>query len=74
METKGIMTKFYENYDEDGRLHFVGTDMATNYMRPEVDAMDDEFFELYLRYHFSICERPDLVGASHHFLDVFRKQ
>ena len=56
------------------RLHFVGTDMATNYMRPEVDAMDEEFFNLYLQYHFSICERPDLVGASHHFLDVFRKR
>ena len=56
------------------RLHFVGTDMATNYMRPEVDSMDEEFFNLYLQYHFSICERPDLVGASHHFLDVFRKR
>lgn len=55
------------------RLHYVGTDMATNYMRECVDAMDDELFELYLRYHFSICERSDLVGASHHSLDVFRK-
>ena len=55
------------------RLHFIGTDMATNYMRPVVDEMDDDFFELYLKYHFSICERGDLVGASHHFLDVFRK-
>ena len=55
------------------RLHYVGTDMATNYMRKEVDAMDDDFFALYLRYHYVICERPDLVGASHHLLDVFRK-
>ena len=55
------------------RLHFVGSDMATNYMRATVDEMEDEFFEMYLRYHFSICERADLVGASHHFLDVFRK-
>ena len=55
------------------RLHFVGTDMATNYMRPEVDAMDEEFFQLYMQYHFSICERADLVGASHHFLDIHQK-
>ena len=55
------------------RLHFVGTDMATNYMRGAIDEMDDEFFDLYLRYHFSICERGDMVGTSHHFLDVFRK-
>lgn len=55
------------------RLHYVGTDMATNYMRKEVDAMDDEFFALYLKYHYAICERADLVGASHHLLDVFRR-
>lgn len=55
------------------RLHFVGTDMATGYLRDTVEQMDDELYELYLRYHFAICERPDLVGVSNHFLDVFRK-
>lgn len=55
------------------RLHYVGTDMATNYMRGVVDEMDDDFFEMYLRYHFYICERADMVGTSHHILDVFRK-
>lgn len=55
------------------RLHFVGTDMAANYMRNVVDEMDEEFFELFLKYHFTICERKDMVGVSHHFLDVFRK-
>ena len=55
------------------RLHYVGTDMATNYMRSTVDEMDDELFGLYLKYHFSICERCDCVGTSHHVLDVFRK-
>ena len=55
------------------RLHYVGTDMATNYMRQTIDEMDDEMFNLYLRYHFAICERSDLVGASHHMLDIFRK-
>lgn len=56
------------------RLHFVGTDLATNYMRDAVDAMDEDTFQLYLNYHFTICERADLVGASHHFLDIFRKE
>ena len=55
------------------RLHYVGTDMATNYMRQTIDEMDDALFDLYLRYHFAICERSDLVGASHHILDIFRK-
>ena len=55
------------------RQHYVGTDMATNYMRQAIDEMDAELFDLYLQYHFSICERSDLVGASHHILDIFRK-
>lgn len=55
------------------RLHYVGTDMATNYMRDVIDGMDDDFFRLYLQYHFSICERPDCVGVSHHILDIHRK-
>lgn len=55
------------------RLHYVATDLATNYMRDAVDGMDDEVYALYLKYHFSICERPDLVGASHHMLDILRK-
>ena len=56
------------------RLHYVGTDMATNYMRAEIDAMEEDFFQLYLRYHFAICERQDMVGVSHHILDVFRRE
>jgi SAM-dependent methyltransferase len=55
------------------REHYVGTDMATNYMRDVIDEMDDEFFALYLNYHFSICERTDCVGVSHHILDIHRK-
>lgn len=56
------------------RLHYLGTDMATNFMRQTVDEMEDELYELYLQYHFSICERPDMVGATHHILDVSRKK
>jgi hypothetical protein len=55
------------------RLHYVGTDMATYYMRSVIDEMDDELFELYLKYHSAICERPDCVGVSHHILDIHRK-
>lgn len=60
------------NFDVQ-RLHYVGTDMATNYMRSAIDEMEEDFFELYLKYHFVICERSDMVGTSHHILDVFRK-
>lgn len=73
--------QLYRREDIDGliegmdvtRLHYIGTDMATNYMRGVIDGMEDEFFQLYLRYHFTICERADMVGTSHHILDVLRK-
>ncbi len=55
------------------RLHYVATDLMTNHMRETVDAMDDELFELYLRYHFTVCERDDMVGVTHHSLDVFKR-
>ncbi len=56
------------------RLHYVGADMYTNYMRDCVDSMDDELFKTYLNYHFSVCEREDMVGISHHILDIFQKE
>ena len=55
------------------RLHYVATDLATNFIRDTVDSMSDEEFEDYLNYHFAVCERADMVGATHHMLDVFRK-
>lgn len=55
------------------RLHYVATDLFTNYMRSTVDEMDEATFALYLRFHFAVCERPDMVGITHHSLDVFRK-
>ena len=55
------------------QLHFVATDGYTNHMRETVDKMDDKTCEIYLKYHFAICERQDMVGFSHHTLDIFRK-
>lgn len=55
------------------RLHYVGTDMLTRLMDQTIDSMDDEIFDIYMRYHLSICEREDMVGVTNHMLDVFRK-
>ncbi|MBO4679469.1 MAG: DUF4298 domain-containing protein [Lachnospiraceae bacterium] len=55
------------------RIKLVATDGATNYMADTVDAMDDETFEKWMEYHLLICERQDLLGASHHTLDILRK-
>lgn len=55
------------------RLHYVATDGCARLMRESVDAMDDEQFALFLKYHFATCERADLAGVTSHAVDVFRK-
>lgn len=55
------------------RVRLVATDGATNYKRELIDAMDDETFAKWMDYHFTICERQDLIGASHHTLDILRR-
>ncbi len=55
------------------RLHYVSTDLFTNYMREVIDSMSGDEFELYLKYHFAVCERADMCGITHHSLDIFRK-
>ena len=56
------------------RIKLVATDGATNYKREYIDAMDDETFSKLMDYHFVICERQDLIGASHHTLDILQKE
>ncbi len=55
------------------RVKLVATDGATNYMRPCIDAMDAETFSKWVEYHLTVCERQDLIGASHHTLDILCK-
>lgn len=61
-----------QNFDVT-RLHYLASDGFANYMRDTVSNMDEKTFELYLKYHFATCERQDMVGISHHTLDIFRK-
>ncbi len=56
------------------QLHFVASDGYANHMRETVDQMDDRMYELYLKYHLATCERLDMMGYSHHTLDIFRKE
>lgn len=55
-------------------LHLVATDGYANHMRAAFAEMDEYTYEVYLKYHFATCERQDLIGMSHHSLDIFRKE
>lgn len=52
------------------RIKIVSPDGPSDFMRPVLNAMDEETFELFLNYHWSVCERADLIGAGSHTLDI----
>ena len=54
-------------------LHTVATDGMTHHFKDKIDEMDDEFFKAWLDYHYSTCERKDLMGYSNHVLYIGRK-
>lgn len=56
------------------QLHFIASDGYTNHMRETVDQMDDATYALFLKYHLATCERQDMIGYSHHTLDIFQKE
>lgn len=47
-------------------------DGAADYMRTRLNYMSDETFRLFLSYQKCISERPDLIGAGSHVVDVLR--
>lgn len=62
------------NFSNLKRLKIIAADGATNYMRECVDAMDEKTFEVWMKYHLTICERMDLIGATNHGLDILQKK
>lgn len=55
------------------RKNIIAVDGPTDYMRPVLNKMSEEEFELFILYQLSICERKELLGASSHVLDILKK-
>ena len=55
------------------QLHFAAAEGYAKHMEGALKEMDRETYALFLRYHLATCERPDMVGISHHVIDIFRK-
>lgn len=55
------------------RIKILAQDGPSDYIRPIINKMDDKTFKTYLNYHFSTCERKELLGASSHVLDILKK-
>lgn len=55
------------------RVKIISPDGPSDYMRPVLNAMDEETFHIFVEYHLSICERQDLIGAGAHTLDILQR-
>lgn len=55
------------------RIQIISADGPTEYLRPVINAMDEETFKLFIEYHLSTCERYELLGAAAHTVDILRK-
>ena len=55
------------------RIQIIAADGPSDYMRPILNKMDDETFELFIKYHLATCERQELIGASSHTIDILKK-
>lgn len=55
------------------RVKIISADGPSDYIRPVLNAMDEETFETFIRYHLSTCERHELIGAGSHTVDILKK-
>ncbi len=56
------------------RLKIFAADGPADYMRRELNAMDEEEFKYFMEYHLQTCEYPELLGASSHLVDVLQNE
>lgn len=56
------------------RIKILSPDGPANYMRPFLNQLSDKEFEYFIKYQLASCERPDLIGAGAHTLDILRKE
>lgn len=55
------------------RIKIISQDGPSEYIKKTINKMDDKTFEIYLNYHFKTCEKPELLGAGRHVMDILKK-
>lgn len=54
------------------RIKIISPDGPANYIRRELNSLSEEEYEEFVRYQLSVCERPELIGAGGHTVDIVR--
>ena len=55
------------------RIEIVAQDGPSDYMRDVLNKMDDETFNLFIKYQITVSNKKELLGASSHVLDILKK-
>ncbi len=56
------------------RIKIISADGPADYMRRELNEMSEEEFEAFCAFQLANCERPELVGAGSHCVDILQKK
>lgn len=55
------------------RVKIISADGPSDYMRRELNEMSEEEFDAFCKFQLAICEKPELVGAGSHCVDILQK-
>ena len=55
------------------RIKIISQDSVSNYMREYINKLNDEEFDLFIKFQLSICERYEMLGLSTHVLDILKE-
>lgn len=55
-------------------LDEVASDGVSELLAGRINALEEESYEQYLRYHFYTCEKPEMLRRSNHLLFVTEKE
>ncbi|MCQ2798005.1 MAG: class I SAM-dependent methyltransferase [Bacilli bacterium] len=56
------------------RVKIIASDGPSDYLRVFINALSEEEYQEFIAYHLATCERPELLGASSHVLDITKKK
>lgn len=55
------------------RISILSADGPADYMRKELNEMTEEEFNAFCQYQIKNCQRPELLGAGSHCVDILQK-
>lgn len=52
----------------------VASDGVSELLEEKINQLDEISYEKYLKYHFYVCEKKEMLGHSNHLLFVTKKK